>query len=380
MHMIWMKIILLGLAHALNHSFLLAVPVLLNDISKSLGVEIYDMGYMVSLSYFLYGFGSIFAGPLSMRFKSGQIIFLSLFLSGVFMIPLLFNLNVHLFALLLALNSFWASLYHPIANKLISEDYPEDMGKVMGLHGLGGSFCSAFIPIISVAISNILGWKFSFVTLGIASMIISLTFYGSGSVNVNLKSKVHIPYGRIKWIILFSIFLGLSSRGLELYLPSLLIFRGFDTSHAALIMSLSLFAGVLGQIFGGYIADYFNSIKALLTSFIMVFISLIFIVFGGGNNILTLIGVLLYGFSFYAHQPPSTKLQSELVDVEVRGYVYGLFFCINFSLGSASSVLASFLANIYGLVFSYMCLSIFVFISLLITFAMFFEYSKLYDN
>jgi len=372
----WLRILILGLAHALNHSFLLAIPVLLNDISNSMGIDIYSMSYAISLAYFLYGFGSIFAGPLSTRFRSGHILFISLFLSGLFTIPLFFNLNIYLFTLFISLNSFWASIYHPISNKMISEDYPKDIGKVMGLHGLGGSFGSAFVPIISITISKILNWRFSLSLFGLLSMIISMAFYGRGSISVNSKSKAHFPYDKIKWIIVFSIFTGLFSRGLELFLPSLLMLRGFDISTAALIISLSLFFGVLGQIFGGYIADYYNSVKALLMCFVMVFISLILIVFGVFNNLVTLIGVLLYGFAFYAHQPPSTKLQSELVDLNFRGYVYGLFFCINFSLGSVSSALAGYLAKIYGLDFSYMCLSFFALASLITVAIMFFEYSK----
>ncbi|MEM2137303.1 MAG: MFS transporter, partial [Candidatus Methanomethylicia archaeon] len=374
--MSYLRVTFLGLAHAINHSFLLTIPVLLPSIANSLGIEIYEMGFAVSFAYFLYGFGAILAGPLSKRFSSRVLIFLSLLCSGLSTLLFIFNINVYSFALILALNSFWTSIYHPIANKLISEDFPNNMGRIMGLHGIGGSFGSVFVPLFSVFISSIFDWRYPMIILGLFSILISLAFYGKGSIKYYSKSNISVPYWRIKWIILFSIFIGLFSRGLELFLPSLLIYRGFDQSSAALLMSSLLLSGVFGQFFGGFIADIYGSLRSLLSSFIMVFIGLVMIVLGYGNNVLTLIGVLIYGFAFYAHQPPSTKLQSELVCEEARGYVYGLFFFINFSLGSVSSSLTGWIAGLYGFEYAYLCLSLISSLALAMVFVMFFEYSK----
>jgi MFS family permease len=374
------SIVFLGLAHAINHSFLLAIPVLLPQIANSLHVSIYDMGYVTSLAYFLYGFGSIFAGPLSRRFSSRRLVFLSLLFSGLSLFPLLLYVNVYVFTFSLALNSFFASIYHPIANKLISEDYYGSVGRVMGLHGLGGSLGSVAVPMLSIAISQIFDWRASLILLGFLSMLLSIAFITGGSKPIRIEAeglKIKFPYSRVKWIILFSIFIGLFSRGFELFLPSLLISRGFDQFYAAMAMSLLLLTGVFGQIFGGFFADAKGSLKALFLSFVLVPISLIFIVFGRWSIYMSLFGVFLYGFSFYAHQPPSTKIQSELVDSSLTGYVYGLFFCINFSLGSVSSSLTGFLAGVYGLEAAYVFLTALTILSLLTVIIMYAKYSKL---
>ena len=374
-------VIFLGLAHAINHSFLLAIPVLLPQIASFLHVSIYDMGYVTSLAYFLYGFGSIFAGPLSKRFSSRRLVFFSLLFSGLSLIPLLLYVNVYVFTLSLALNSLFASIYHPIANKLISEDYCGSVGRVMGLHGLGGSLGSVIVPMLSITISQIFDWRFSLMFLGFLSMILSMAFITGGSKPLHIETSslsVGFPYDRVKWIILFSISIGLFSRGFELFLPSLLISRGFDQLYAAMAMSLLLLSGVFGQIFGGFFADVKGSLKALILSFTFVPISLIFIVFGHWNIYLSLLGVVLYGFSFYAHQPPSTKIQSELVDASLTGYVYGLFFFINFSLGSVSSSITGFLAGVYDLEIAYIFLTALTVLSLSIVIVMYFVYSKLF--
>jgi FSR family fosmidomycin resistance protein-like MFS transporter len=374
------SIVFLGLAHAINHSFLLAIPVLLPQIANSLNIGIYDMGYVTSLAYFLYGFGSIFVGPLSRRFSSRRLVFLSLLFSGLSLVPLLLYVNVYVFTLSLALNSFFASIYHPIANKLISEDYYGSVGRVMGLHGLGGSLGSVAVPMLSIAISQIFDWRTSLILLGFLSMFLSIAFITGGSKPIRIEadgSKIKFPYDRVKWILVFSIFIGLFSRGFELFLPSLLISRGVDQFYAAMAMSLLLLTGVFGQLFGGFFADVKGSLKALFLSFVLVPISLIFIVFGRWSIYMSLFGVILYGFSFYAHQPPSTKIQSELVDSSLIGYVYGLFFCINFSLGSVSSSLTGFLAGVYGLEAAYVFLTALTVLSLLTVIIMYAKYSKL---
>ncbi len=61
-------LLLLGLAHSLNHSLFLVLPPLLDDISRDLGTSFQTIGLASTVAFFLYGLGSL-VGPTQVLLK-----------------------------------------------------------------------------------------------------------------------------------------------------------------------------------------------------------------------------------------------------------------------------------------------------------------------
>ncbi len=60
-------LLLLGLAHSLNHSLFLVLPPLLEEITRDLGASYQTIGAVATVSFLLYGAGALVGGPLSDR-------------------------------------------------------------------------------------------------------------------------------------------------------------------------------------------------------------------------------------------------------------------------------------------------------------------------
>lgn len=78
--------------------------------------------------------------------------------------------------------------------------------------------------------------------------------------------------------------------------------------------------------------------------------------------------IVLYGLSFYAHQPALNSLTGLCCPPNQRGAVYGIFFFTSFGVGSISQVIAGYIGDSYGLDAAFYLLTAFGLIALLLSF------------
>jgi len=328
----------------------------------------------------IYGLGSLVGGPLSDKINEIKIITVCLALAGASTFILIFASNILIYSLALFLMAAWASLYHPTANSLISKEFHGQMAEAMGIHGAGGTLGIMLTPIIAFTIGITLGWQISFIFFGILSIILAITLLRNRFQTARTQSKVGIlEVFKIKdlWIILiFNIAIGLYMKGVEYFLPTYLTLKPFQIMDeetakfwAAAAATLVLAFGVLGQWLGGKASDRIGSKKVLIITSIGVLTALLFLQFIP----LWLLGVsafvVLYGFSFYGHQPALNFLTGIMTPKERRGVVYGIFFFSSFGLGSISQAIAGYVMDTYGSVEpSFYVLTVFAIIALVLSF------------
>ena len=73
----------LGAAHALDHSFLAALPPILLLIMQDTGATLQTMSLIATVSYLLFGAGALIGGPVSDKIGEGKVLFAGLALAGV---------------------------------------------------------------------------------------------------------------------------------------------------------------------------------------------------------------------------------------------------------------------------------------------------------
>ena len=366
-------ILFLGVAHALDHSFLSALPPVLLLIVNDLGLSLGEVGLAATFGYLLFGAGALVGGPLSDRIGEGRVVFISLALSGLSSLILLAGQGFTGLLAALVLMSGWSSFYHPTANSLISKVYRGEVGRVMAIHGVGGSLGQVFVPSVAVFLALVAGWRFSFLFFGILSMVTSLYF-----VRLRLARKQEIEAKRARSPILkdsrfwalfaYNIMMGLYYRGTELFIPAYLTkVRGLSIEISAVAVSLLMAFGVLGQFLGGIGTDRIGGASALLIESLLVTAG--FACLQLQNLVAAVIFLFLFGVAFYATQPTTNALTAEIASSDQRGMVYGIMFFLVFGLGSVSSAMAGYIAENFGLqlVFSAMFLiSLLAFVSSLL--------------
>jgi len=317
------------------------------------------LGVIGTLSSMIYGLGSLVGGPLSDKINEVKIITICLAVAGASTFIFIFASNVFIYSLALFLVAAWASLYHPTANSLISREFHGQMAEAMGIHGVGGTVGIMLTPIVAFSIGITLGWRVSFIVFGVLSILLAILLLKNRSQTLRTQSKVGI-LGVFKiralWVILvFNVAIGLYMKGVEYFLPTYLTLKPFQALDeenakfwAAMAATLVLASGVFGQWLGGRASDRMGSKKVLIATSAGVLAALLFLQF----TPMWLLGVsafvVLYGVSFYGHQPALNSLTGIITPKERRGVVYGIFFFTSFGLGSISQAVAGYFMDKFG--------------------------------
>jgi len=353
MHRDRITILFLGVAHALDHSFLSALPPVLLLVVNDLGASLGKVGYAATFAYLLFGAGALVGGPLSDRIGEGKVVFISLALSGVSTLILLVDQRFAGFLAALVLMSAWSSFYHPTANSLISKAYRGEVGRVMAIHGVGGSIGQVFVPSLAVFLAITVGWRFSFVFFGILATVTSIYFIRlplmkKHEARTRPKQFLIMKDSRFWALFAYNIMIGLYFRGTELFLPAYLTkVRGLSIEISGVAVSLLMAFGVLGQFLGGIGTDRIGGANSLLIESAVVAVGFACLQLESLTAAATFL--VLFGLAFYATQPTTNALTAEITLLDQRGLVYGVMFFLVFGLGSVSSTIAGYIAENFGL-------------------------------
>ena len=368
---------LLAAAHSLNHSLFLVLPLYWSGIASEFGVSLDAIGFAATVSTFLYGAGSLVGGPLSDRIGEAKTITIGLALSGASTFIFLVAHDIFGFSVALILTGAWASLYHPTANSLISKVFQTQMAEAMGIHGTGGNIGYMFTPVIAVALDTLWGWRVSISFFGLLSVLVSIillkTLRTSTSKMMVTTTKIW-DFSEIPdlWILLvYIIAVGLYNKGIEFIFPTFLQESGgFSKWLAGLAVTCLLAIGILGQWLGGRASDSFGARRALIATSTGVFLSLLLLVTIPQPIAGVSAFILLYGLSFYGHQPARNCLVALMTPDDKRGTMYGMLFFFTFGLGSFSQAIAAFCSTRFNMKSAFYVMALFsvaaLFFSLLV--------------
>ena len=347
-------LILLGVAHSLNHSLFLVLPPLMTTIADDLNTSFGTIGIISTITFLTYGTGALIGGPLSDRIGSLKVAQISIGLGGLMSVVFLFANNVYVFGAGMFLMALWASFYHPTANGLIAKAFPENTGGSMGVHNAAGNFGQVFTPTAAFFLGITFSWRISFVFFGAMSVLTALLL---NRIDVNEGSMERNNMGYLEfiktpglWIVLlYNIIVGSLFRSVDLFFPSFLSTEKMYTGGlAAIANSMILFFGVLGQLAGGRGSDRYGSQRVLLitTAGMVVSLGLLMVL---PTNIAVPLFVFLYGVSMFGHQPTVTNLVSRLSPRNMMGLAYGVMFFSAFGVGSISTSITGWLTDTYSL-------------------------------
>jgi MFS family permease len=347
-------LILLGVAHSLNHSLFLVLPPLFTTIADDLNANFGTIGFISTITFLTYGTGALIGGPLSDRVGSLRVAQISIGLSGLMSVVFLFAYNVYIFGFGMFLMALWASFYHPTANGLIAKAFPENTGGSMGIHNAAGNLGQVFTPTVAFFLGITFSWRLSFVFFGALSVITALLLnrigVNEGMMKRNMTGYLEFIKTPGLWIVLlYNIIVGSLFRSIDLFFPSFLSPEKLYTGElAAIANSMILFFGVIGQLSGGRGSDRYGSQKVLIlvTGGMVVSLILLMVL---PTNIAVPVFVFLYGMSMFGHQPTVTSLVSKLSPRNLMGLAYGVMFFSAFGVGSISTSVSGWLADTYSL-------------------------------
>lgn len=340
MHKASKTVILLTLAHFSHHVLTALITPLLPFIRNDLGLSYTQVGVVLAAFNLSYGFGQIPAGRLADRF--GSRIMLTVGIAGVGGAGVLLGLSSGYGFLIasLILMGLLGGGYHPAASPLITEAAePENRGRALGLHVVGGSLSYFAAPLLGVAAAAVLGWRGTFLTFSLPVLLLGAYVFitcrrrslggASTAAEAAKKTKDALSLGlaiELSAFVLMVTTMGAVVSSTLAFLPLYLVDTyGASEKTAAALLALVYSAGVWAAPLGGRISDRFGRrrvVLAVCAAAAAALLALPRVPFGFGLAVL----LLAIGAVLFARMPAAEAHIVSLVPGSLRSTVLGIYF------------------------------------------------------
>ncbi|MBL8342041.1 MAG: MFS transporter [Rubrivivax sp.] len=169
-------VILLNVAHALDHLFLLVFATAVAAIAAEFGFARWeDLMPFGAGAFVMFGAGSLPAGRLGDLWGRRRMMLVFFFGIGVAAILVALTRSAWQLAAALTLLGTFAAIYHPVGIPMLVQR-AANPGAVIGLNGLAGNLGIAAAAIVTGFLVQWSGWRAAFVVPGLVSIACGLWF------------------------------------------------------------------------------------------------------------------------------------------------------------------------------------------------------------
>jgi MFS family permease len=247
--------------------------------------------------------GQLPAGWLADRFGPVALIMIGTLGVAVAGVLVGFSVNFAMLLITLMLMGLLSGGYHPAATPLISASVePQQRGRALGIHLVGGNSAFFVTPIIAAAIISAFGeesgWRYSYLILAAPTVLFALIFYvylsrHGGRAHVEkvkqriIEERPPQPGYKRRLIAFLTMMVVGGGIGMSI-LPFLTLYMtdelGASNATAGGLMSIVFSSGLWAGPVGGYISDKIGSVKVIIATGLLS-------------------GVLIYFFKFVSLGP-----------------------------------------------------------------------------
>ncbi len=331
---------------------------LLPFIAKEFGLDNTHTGLVITAFSLASGISQLPGGFLADKIGPRKMITISI--CGIGLSGLLVGLS-HSYIMMLVFLVFMGiggGGYHPSAAPLLASSVPAQIrGKAFGFHIIGGNAAFFLAPLMAAGIAVIWGWRGTFISLAIPTIIFGIVFYflisktivkkveNTGQVKpaVTETEETSRPRGWVRELVLF-IFLSSIVSSLSASTGSFLSvfsvnYLGTSYSTAAILVAISMSSGLWASPFGGHMADRMGYIPTILISCIATVPSIYLmtvIPYGAGFIFL----LLIYGALGAIRLPATESYIISRSSPKMRSTIFGIFYaCSNHGTGILAPLL-----------------------------------------
>jgi len=364
---------LTGFAHALTHGYLLIFPAVLLLLQKEFSIGYLKLGMISNIMSLTYGLGALPGGLIYNRLGPKKLFLLCFLGSSIACLLVAISPNLIFFTLGLALIGALGSVYHPMANALITAKVRE-YGKGLGIHGAVGNLGLALAPFAAGILGSYLGWRYAYVCFAIPGVVLAIWACFVDMSPSTESQRNPQPIGMRKsnrrdfWIYfslpllliyLANILHGFCSQGAITFLPTFLakrtsfhIFSLDPVAMGGILSGIVLSLGVFGQYAGGVLSQKPHLERHFLFVSLLLLPSILSLSFTTGA-LLLMLAPIYFILNFFL-QPMSNALLAHTTSLEMRGTAFGIFFFTAFAVGSFASSFSGYVAETFGLRWVYL--------------------------
>lgn len=221
-----------------------------------------------------------------------------------------------------------ASTYHPQATTFVVHAYPVRRGRMLGIHGWGGSVGHFLAPVVVVLAVSAFDWRLTMAGIAVPLVITAVVL--RSTLDETPPSPTATLRGAISpQLLLVAVTFGLLStigRSYLTFFVKMLVDEGWSDTSAGLVVTIVLLVGAVAQPLGGWLFDR-NGARAVFVggSTAMAASVALFGVSGGALSLVAFAGVAFFMFLLF---PVSLASASEMVSpgqvAAATGVVFGV--------------------------------------------------------
>jgi MFS family permease len=169
--------LLLNIAHAIDHLFLLIFATAVAAIARDFGLARWEdlMPYGAG-AFLLFGLGSLPAGKLGDQWGRRPMMLVFFFGMGASALLIAATNGPWTLAAALTLMGAFSSIYHPVGIPMLVQ-HAERPGAAIGVNGLAGNLGIAAAAIVTGFLVEHLGWRAAFALPGLACLVFGVLFW-----------------------------------------------------------------------------------------------------------------------------------------------------------------------------------------------------------
>jgi len=169
-------VLLLNVAHALDHMCLLIFATAVGAIATTFGIARWEdlMPYGVG-AFFLFGLGSLPSGRLGDHWGRRKMMLVFFFGMGLSMLLVSLTRTPWQLAAALTLMGMFSSIYHPVGIPMLVRGAPRP-GLTIGINGLAGNLGVALSAIMTGFLVKYAGWRAAFAVPALIAIACGIAF------------------------------------------------------------------------------------------------------------------------------------------------------------------------------------------------------------
>ncbi|MFH1629172.1 MAG: MFS transporter [Pseudomonadota bacterium] len=371
-------LVAVSLGHGICHWYPSTLFIVLPYLSKDLGLTYSQVGVLMGWNYFTSFFVNLPGGFfVDMVGRTGFLLGLALALTGIPYFFLGFTSSYVVAMIVVTFVGTGGNLWHPAALSFLAKRYPERKGFAIALHAMGANLGDTLAPMaIGVALTFIV-WRHVMILNVIPGILMGFILWRllakAGTIRAETKGKelslkeywmAVKTMAHNRSILLLCSLSGLRSMtqtGLFTFLP---IYLANELKYPPVLVGTYITviqaAGIFGSPLSGAISDKKGRRPVLTAGLLTTSLLLVALVILRLNFLF--IGILaILGFFLFSLRPVMFAWTMDLAPKNISGTTVSALFGIQSLFSGFAPVICGFIADRFGLIYSFYFLAFTVF-------------------
>jgi MFS family permease len=344
------SLLLLSIAHAVNHAQGFILPFIYLKITDDFHVGVETIAFLAAVGNLSSGAVQLSYASLTRVISRRTLLGAGGLLFGGGFVAQAFAGGFAMFSVANILSRIGGSPQHPVGNGLLAEQFPpERRGFAISAHIAGGNVGTVVVALLGLPIIAAFGWRGASIAFGVPAIVIAIAILlliretGTDRAAAVASGSVRSAFGRLlrdrdlRWLYLTSI-LGGGGRGLGVVNLFVLIYLtrvlGFGESLSGLMYGALIVFSVPAPLVAGWLSDRIGRKPLIIAVYLGGAIGFGLFLFAGSNLLLLWIGIVVMGVFSFAESPQLQALLADVARPSIRDAAFAVYFTLAFGVGS----------------------------------------------